>query len=83
LEVPTKSASVTQGNVTVGGGDTYTTQKSYVILSRNGQGTGTRTKIENNITDAKKKKNFQNGFKELEKIGSSRVGTQRDPLGIL
>ena len=83
LEVPTKSASITKDDVTVGGEDTYTTQKSYVILSRNGQGTGTRTKIENNITDAKKKKNFQNGFKELEKIGSSRVGTQRDPLGIL
>jgi len=55
------------------GGDTYSTQKSYIVLSRNGVGTGTKSKIETNIKNNNKRDLFNEGFNELNNVGRERT----------
>ena len=74
IEVPTKREDFEEGVADVKGGDTYSTQKSYIVLSRNGVGTGTKSKIETNIKNSKKRDLFNDGFNELNKVGKERTG---------
>jgi hypothetical protein len=70
--------------------DTYSSQDGFIVLSRNGEGTGTKSKVEKEITDSQKKKNYDSGYSNLNRLGKEKlkqntgnnVQDNSDPLGL-
>jgi hypothetical protein len=70
--------------------DTYSTQDHFIVLSRDGVGTGTKSKVEKEITDSQKKKNYDSGYSNLNRLGKEKlkqntgnnVQDNSDPLGL-
>jgi hypothetical protein len=72
MEVPTKQASG-EGPDKSPGFDTYSTQDHFIVLNKNGVGTGTKSKVEKEITDSQKKKNYDNGYSNLNRLGKEKL----------
>jgi len=72
MEVPTKQEA-SKGLDASPGFDTYSTQDHFIVLNKNGVGTGTKSKVEKEITDPQKKKNYDSGYSNLNRLGKEKL----------
>jgi hypothetical protein len=73
MEVPTKQEASTESTDKSPGFNTYSTQDHFIVLNKNGVGTGTKSKVEKEITDSQKKKNYDSGYSNLNRLGKEKL----------